>query len=154
MQIAKECRQAIYNHILARKHDLIKANNLGGFYKYVNKMLSTKSGVRVSQDKLGNNVHDRACQAGLLNEYFAFNFTNDDGSLPTFASRVLDHVSLCYIPFDVESVSNALNELGQIAAAGPDGLQPCLLKRIPNFIAQPLSITFETFFMNAYIPPI
>ena len=154
MQIAKECRQAIYNHILAREQDLIKANNLGGFYKYVNRKLSTKSGVGVLKDKLGNNVHDRAGQAGLLNEYFASNFTNDDGSLPTFASRVPDHVSLCYIPFDVESVSNALNKLRQNAAGGPDGLQPCFLKRISNFIAQPLSIMFEAFFMNAYIPPI
>ena len=93
-------------------------------------------------------------QADLLNDYFASNFTSDDGSLPTFASRVPDHVLLCFVPFDVESVFNALNKLRQNTAGGPDGLQPCFLKRISNFIAQPLSIMFEAFFMNAYIPPV
>ena len=61
---------------------------------------------------------------------------------------------MSYIPFDQESVFNALNKLRPNAAGGPDGLQPCFLRRVSKFIAYPLSVMYESFFLNTYVPPI
>ena len=120
----------------------------------MNRKLSTKSGVGVLKGKNGENICDPAGQAELFGDYFSSNFTTDDGVLPSFPSRVPEDVSLCYIPFDQDSILKALKKLRPDSAGGPDGLQPCFLKKISNYIILPLSIMFESFFLNSYIPPI
>jgi hypothetical protein len=154
LEISRECRQAIYEHVTAKERALLDTNNLGQFYKYVNRKLATKSGIGVLKDNNGANVFDPADQANLFSEFFSSTLITDDGLLPAFPSRVPANTSLCYIPFDQDRVLKALNKLRPGTAGGPDGLQPCFLKRISKYIAHPLSVMFEQFFLNSYVPPI
>ena len=154
LDISKQCRNAIYEHAVAKESALLDSNNLGQFYKYVNKKLATKSSIGVLKDKNGENVYDPVGQTDIVSNFFASTFTTDDGILPEFPSRVPLDVSLSYVPFDQESVLAALNKLRPGTAGGPDGLQPCLLKKVAGYIALPLSMMFETFFLHAYVPPI
>ena len=154
LEISRECRRAIYVHVTNKERLLLEANNLGRFYKYVNRKLSTKTGIGVLKDNNGENVYDPASQANVFSDFFSSTFVTDDGVLPNFPSRVPSDTSLSYIPFNKDSVLQALKKLRPDTAGGPDGLQPCFLKRVSQYIAYPLSIMFESFFLNTYVPPI
>ena len=65
-----------------------KANNLGAFYKFVNKKLSNHSGIAPLKSVDGSLVTDDGDRANLLNSYFESVFTHDDGSTPSFPSRL------------------------------------------------------------------
>ena len=60
LEISRECRRAIYVHVTNKERLLLDANNLGRFYKYVNRKLSTKTGIGVLKDNNGENVYDPA----------------------------------------------------------------------------------------------
>ena len=47
LDISKQCRQAIYEFTLKKESDLVDSSNPGGFYKYVNRKLSSRSGIGV-----------------------------------------------------------------------------------------------------------
>ena len=151
---ASGCEFDSRQYTVSKERALLEANNLGKFYKHVNKKLSTKSGIGILCDADGNDVCDPTDQANLFSEFFASTYIADDGVLPDFPSRVPADISMSYIPFDQESVFNALNKLRPNAAGGPDGLQPCFLRRVSKFIAYPLSVMYESFFLNTYVPPV
>jgi len=151
--LAKECRKAIHKHIQLKEQSLIQANNLGQFYKYVNRKLATKTGVGILKTSDGENVCEPPRQAVLLNDYFASTFVEDDGLLPEFPARVADNQILSTIPFSAIAILTKLKNLRESGAGGPDGLPPCVLKKLAPSIALPLSIMFEEFFINGYVPP-
>ena len=84
--IAIDCRNEILKFDTENEEKLLKANNLGAFYKFVNKKLSNHSGI--APLKLVTDDDDRA---NLLNSYFESVFTHDDGSTPSFPSRLPDN---------------------------------------------------------------
>ena len=70
--------------------NLISSNNLGSFYKYVNKKLSSRSGIGCLKRDGGSMTTDPREKAELLNKYFASVFITDDGcsqSLPIHVSN-------------------------------------------------------------------
>ena len=73
------CRHAIYEYTVSKERALLEANNLGKFYKHVNKKLSTKSGIGILCDADGNDVCDPTDQANLFSEFFASTYITDDG---------------------------------------------------------------------------
>ena len=81
-------------------------------------------------------------------------FVDDNGALPTFPSRVGDDTFIAYIAFNSQNISKKLNKLRENSACGPDSLPPLFLKKTSKIISRPLSLLFETSFLNAYIPPI
>ena len=76
------------NMPLQRKSALLDSNNLGQFYRYVNKKMVTKNSIGVLKDKNGENVYDPVGQADIFSSFIASTFTTDDGILPEFPSRV------------------------------------------------------------------
>jgi len=80
--ICETCKQAIYSFVKSKEEHLIDNSNLGSFYRYINKKLSSKTGVGVLKDANGNLLNDDASKADRLNVYFSSVFTDDNGILP------------------------------------------------------------------------
>ena len=153
-EVADNCRKAIHNFVAKKETSIIESNNLGKFYKYANRKLSSKSGIGVLKNNRDEFVFSKIGQADLLNQFFASAFTVDDGNLPPFPPCVEDQHGLAFVPFPVSDVKNKLKKLKIESAGGPDGLPPCFLKQTADNIAGPLAFIFEQFFANAFIPPI
>ena len=127
--ITKQCRKAIYDFNVVTEESLVDAENIGKFYKHVNKKLATKTGIGVLKSDTGTQVTDPADQADMLNSYFSTTFVDDDGVLPAFPARTAKENFLAYIAFSSQAVSNKLNKLREKSAGGPDGLPPVFLKK-------------------------
>ena len=67
---------------------VINNSNLGGFYRYFNNTLTYKSGVGPMRLDSGVLAIDDTTKATALNEYYCSVITLDDGSVPTFPTRV------------------------------------------------------------------
>jgi len=66
------CRQAIHNHENSAESRIVDSNNLGTFYRYINKHMSHRSGVSVLRDHDGTIVFDDREKAEKFNKYSAF----------------------------------------------------------------------------------
>ena len=60
---------------------IIKANNLGEFYRYINNKLSHGNGIAPLFDTNGNLITSEIEKTNLLNDYFKSVFTIDNGLL-------------------------------------------------------------------------
>ena len=137
--ISKECRAAIFEYTLSKERALVDSNNLGRFYKYVNRKLSSKSGIGVLKNDQNELIYDSAGQASILNKYFSSAFPHDDGTNPLFPTRISDDIGLSSIPFSADDVYKKLVELKPNSAAGPDNHSPLFLKQVAKEIAHPLA---------------
>ena len=86
--ITEECKLEIFKFDSDREEKFLQVNNLGAFYMFINKKLSSKSGVAPLRNPDNILVTDDVDKADLLNEYFQSVFTTDDGTLPPFPSRL------------------------------------------------------------------
>ena len=157
VSISKQCRMAIHEYNMNREKLLIESENLGKFYKHVNdvnRKLSIKTGIGVLKSDTGEQVTDPVDQAKLLHAYFATTFVDDNGVLPDFPAQVPPETFLSNIAFSANDAAKKLNKLNADSASGPDGLAPKFLKKMSHFICQPLSVIFELFFLNGYVPSV
>ena len=88
----------------------------------------------------------------LLNTYFASVFTNDDGSLPSFAPRVNADVLMAPITFSSDIVLDALLHLPSKCSKSPDGFPALFFKSIASAIAFQLSLLFNDSIDSGIIP--
>ena len=123
-EVTRQCRQAIYEYNVKTEESLVDANNLGKFYKHVNKKLATKSSIGVLKNDQGSHATDPAEQAEILSSYFATTFVDDNGDTPAFPSRVENDTFIAYIAFNSQNISKKLNKLRENSACGPDSLPP------------------------------
>jgi len=131
---------------------VIDANNLGTFYKYVNKRISYRSGVGALTDSAGSTIVDDSGKANLFNEYFASVGTIDNDVLPPCPCVVSKGVSLKTVEFNVSNVMLAMNKLKSNLSSGPDGLPPLLFKQLKNCLAAPLAMIFTQLLSVAAVP--
>ena len=61
LSIKKQCSTSIAAFIKQKEYSIIRKDNLGLFYKYVNNKLSCKSGVGVLRDTDGSVISDDFC---------------------------------------------------------------------------------------------
>ena len=127
VDITKQCRMAIHDYNANKEKSLIETDNLGRFYKYVNRKLAVKTGIGILKNGTGGNVIEPSKQAEMLSNYFATTFVDDNGILPNFSPKVSQDASLAYITFTAGDVYKKLNKLRVDFAGGPDGLQPIFL---------------------------
>ena len=66
-----ECRRLIQEYEASRENAIVDANNLGKFYRFVNKRRSCRSGVGTLCDRNNSPITDDKSKATLLNEFFA-----------------------------------------------------------------------------------
>ena len=115
----------VRNYEIRKENDIIKSNNVGKFYRFVNSRLANKKGIGVLKDENGTPVTGASERAELLNNYFCSVCTEDDGVKPDFkcdklaADSLLDHVT-----FDSFSIKRAIAKLKPNLAGGIDGFPP------------------------------
>jgi len=151
-ECAKTVRKAIYAYTCQLETNLIESNNIGSFYRYVNKKLSSRSGVGCLKRDDGSVTNDPLEKAELLNKYFASVFTVDDGSNPTLPSRVANGSGLSSVVFTSYKVFKKLRNLKLGTACGPDGIQAALLKNASDSLAFPLAQLYQFLFDSCRVP--
>jgi len=61
---------------------VIDSNNLGAFYKHINKRITYRNSIGALLSKDGNLISEDGEKAALFNNYFASVGTADDGRVP------------------------------------------------------------------------
>jgi len=86
-----ECRQLINGFEARREAAVTDSNNLGEFYRFVNKKLSCKSGVGALFDPATNkSVLADQDKATLLNDYFSSVGVKDNGKTLDICREIAD----------------------------------------------------------------
>jgi len=152
--ISETCKKAVYDYVKSKEEHLIDNGNLGSFYRYINKKLSSKTGVGVVKDANGNLLDDDAAKANRLNDYFSSVFTDDNDVLPDIKRRVPDNTELNNVNFSPDAVYKHLRNLKKKTSAGPDTLPAAFLKQIASTVSLPLSILFQQSFQSSSLPDI
>jgi hypothetical protein len=143
VKIANECRLAILNFDKEREERILKANNLGAFYNFVNGKLSSRSGIAPLETHHGHLATSDLEKAEILNNYFESAFTTDNGLVPIFPMRTTH--SLDDVEINPIIVRNIIRKLKSNSAAGPDRLPPIFFKQTAAIISFPLSVLFRSF---------
>jgi len=115
-------RQELKRFQKQTENNIIESNNLGRFYKYVNKRLTYRRELGVLIDACGKIVVNDAEKATLFNNYFASVMVVDNNVTP-----VCDIVT---VEFTTANVEAALSKLKSNLSSGPDGLPPVMFKRL------------------------
>jgi len=114
---------------------ILVANNLGAFFKFANKKLSSPSGISPLMDPFGNLLTTDEDKAKLLSEYFASVYTIDNGITPPFQSCLSPNtLGINDIPISSLRVKNILSKLKSNSAAGPDQLPPIFYRNTASAI--------------------
>ena len=151
-EAAGECRRLLHEHEAAAERRVIDSNNVGSFYRHVNKRMSCRSGVGVLHSPDGADAVSDSEKAEVLNSYFASVCTNDNGILPQFNKRVSEDVELSDIEFTPTLVTRAIKKLKSNLSCGPDGFPPVMFKKLARQLATPLSQLFSSFMSVGQIP--
>ena len=145
-KIANDCKLAILNHDKQREERILGSNNLGAFFKFVNKKLSSKSGIAPLLTPSGQTTTSDLDKAEILNEYFESAFTLDNGINPPFPPRVNpSHDGIYDVTINPTIIRTILRSLKSNSAAGPDCLPSIFFKQTASELAFPLSIIYRTF---------
>jgi len=116
------------------EEQVIQANNLGVFCKYINQRVRHRQSVPALMGSDGDIITSDALKANMFNKYFASVGIVDDGTQPiglqTQPANVLDRVE-----FDEHNVLLAIQKLKPNLSAGPNGLPPLLFKLLQTSLA-------------------
>ena len=99
-----ECSEAISAHYRNKEEYIIKANNVGSFYKYVNNCLSHKGRIPFLKTADGSLANTDIEKAELLQQRFKSVFTTDDCCNPVMDKLVKSNVHLSAVDFSPELV--------------------------------------------------
>jgi len=132
---------------------LINDNNVGKFYKYVNKKLGSPKSNHPVTDPVSNVlITDDTEIANVFNKYFGSVFNADDGLMPDIANRSDNDTFIDSVDFSVEAVRSCLSRVKPSTSYGPDGVPNILLKKLANCICMPLSYIFDASFKSNCLP--
>ena len=101
---AAKHRLMVRNYEIKKERNLIASNNTGQFFNFVNRKLSSKSGIGALRNSAGKLVTGEEQRAHMLNTYFSSVCKNDNGDLPNIDKRVDDNVRLEFVHFDQAAV--------------------------------------------------
>ena len=131
----------------------MKSENLGAFYKYINKRTSYRPAIGALTDDGGNIKTDDHDKAELFSSYFSTVGVVDDGkilvgqSLCSFCASSIETVE-----FDKRSIASAIGKLKPNLSSGPDRLPPLLFKLVKFSIAKALAIFFPQLLSVGFVP--
>jgi hypothetical protein len=146
------CKQLVQKYETKKERHVISDNNVGAFYKFVNKKLTCKSGIGALYNQSGDLITSDKDRAGVLNEYFTSVCTKDNGLTCPMSSKVQENTFIDNITFSPTAVMNAIKKLKPNNASGPDGFPPLLFKKLSTSLAEPLSLLFTSFFSMGQVP--
>ena len=151
--ISDLCKLEIFKFDSEREEKLLKANNLGAFYKFVNQKLSSRSGVAPLKSPNNNLLTNDMDKANLLNSYFQSVFISDDGKLPPFPNRLNSATTnISDINISPTVIQNVLKKLKKNSAAGPDNIPSTFYHHTASTISYPLDILYRTLIESHTLP--
>ena len=107
---AAKCKNYLHEYHRGTEQELIKANNLGKFYRYIRLKTKSKSSNSPIIDRDNNNalVTDKLLQANIFNKYFASVMTVDNGHTPATPPKTNKLTSLSSITFSLHKLLKCL----------------------------------------------
>lgn len=143
---------AIRRHHISVEDELITSNDLGAFYRYINRRITNRSSIGVIVDN-GNVLTDDLHKANAFNCHFASVSIMDNGIIPKCPDVQLISI-LDEITVDEAEVLNSINKLKCNLSGGPDGFPPIMFKRAKHCLAVPLTLIYNQMLSVAYVPPV
>jgi len=128
--------------------------NLGAFYKYVNKKLNGSNGIVPLKDKNNTLVSDDSSKAELPNDYFCSIFTQDNGIINKEWQLPASNSTMNPVFVTPDLVQKCIKRLKASGGAGPDNLPSEFYKHCQRFIVFPLSVIFNISLQTRLLPPI
>ena len=147
-----ECRQLTREFEIKREREVVDANNIGKFYRFVNSRLACKSGVGTLLNSNKEHVTADGEKAKLLNEFFASVGVKDNGVPLNTAREVPDSVNLDTVQFTPEAITQAIRRIKPKSSPGPDGFPPSLIRNVASSLAYPLSMIYQSFMSVGKVP--
>ena len=117
---ANKCKSLIYKYNIKKESSIINSHNSKCFFNYVNKKLHScsTSGPLINAD--GTKCIDDSKKSNILNDFFAFVFTNNNGNMPTLPKETVNTSGhIIFTPF---AVSCAIQKMKSTDSAGPNEL--------------------------------
>ena len=151
---AKNYKRAITQAHEASELKLVNSNNLGEFYKQVNRNSVHATGVGPLKSPAGELVLTNSGKAELLNSFFVSVCTTDNGTLPPLPAQALaeEESTLDSVTFRTAQTKLIMKRLKNKTSSGPDGLPPILFKNLANQLAHPLTIIFNIIMQAGEVP--
>ena len=153
----RECcfkyKSLIQQHELHTEENVINANQIGSFYRFINKRIYNRSDIGVLVDTTNNAVIvNSSDKANVLNAYFASVWRKDNNTTPICDS--LNVIPIENVNLDSDDVLRAIHKLKSNYTCGPDGFPAIFFKRLKFVLAVPLSILFNQLLSVSYVPSI
>jgi len=145
-ETSANCCEAITRYEVYKETKIISSGNIGAFYKYANKKLTSRSTVGTLSTPSGETAVNDIDKAELLNNYFSSVCTQDDGKAPMLAPR-LSGDGLGSVVFDAAKLYAAVRrtKTKHPSSSGPDGYPVILMRSTISALAQPLTQMFSSF---------
>ena len=123
-------------------------------YSYINGQKSCKEYIRTLSHSDGSLTSDKNEIVNLLNYQFChvFNPTKIYRSTAPFNPVITHNCTTDRELFSIKNISKAIDNLNIHKSAGPDGIQPLIIKRCSHVFAQVLSNIFKKSFYSGIVP--
>jgi len=130
---------------------IVESNNLGAFYRYINKRIVNRSDIGAITNDTGRVLIEEDEKANAFNDYFSSVRVKDDNIIPVCTNVVIDK-TIDNVEVHETDVYASSNRLKSNLSAGPDGLPPLLFKRLRNSLVFLLTIVLNQLLSVAAIP--
>jgi len=131
---------------------LIESNNIGAFFRHVNKRITHRSSVSVIITDSGDVLSDDKDKANAFNKYYASVGVADNNILPHITRVSEPNVVLDCIDINETDILFAISKLKNNLACGPDKLPPIFFRQVKHSLAVPLSMVFTQLLSVAAVP--
>jgi len=140
-ECVQEWRRNVEKQEVEAEEHIVGSNDLGAFYRFVNKRVSNRSKIVGVKDPSGVVLTEDKAIANAFSDYFASVTVPSNKRVPDFPIHNVPQLNS--IDVDKQDVLNAIKKLKCNLSAGPDGLPPLLFRRVKNGIAFPLALMFK-----------
>ena len=146
-----EWRRLVQQQEISVEENIISADSVNTFYKFVNKRLTNRSSVISVTDMDGTELINDLDTANAFNNYFASVVAGSNNLTPSIPSY---HIvsPLSSISLSECDVLAAINKLKGNLSAGPDGLPPLLFKQVKRAIIFHLTVVFRQLLSVGCVP--
>jgi hypothetical protein len=131
---------------------IVNSNDIGYFYKLVNKNTCHKTGIGPLKAPNGEWVLENSKKAEMLNNYYVSMCTTDDGVSPPLPDIPLDSSLLDKVLFSPALVYKALKSVKRKNTSGPDGLPSILFNKLAPQLSNPLSKIYNVIMQKGMVP--
>ena len=148
---AADCKRAIQKFHAAKELALIRKNNRGSFYNFVNSKIKygvNTAGLKTSDGSVITNPYEKV---ETFNQFFSSVFRCDNGNSAHVADRACSN-NLKNILFTPGTVRDVLRKLKPSVSAGADGIPNILLRNCASYLALPLCHIFSISFFYGCLP--